>query len=855
MELKHLGNPYQIIRNERLTAACYPLTEKLQSELLVFWTLDGERLGAVKITAAISPLPVRWRGNYSDTMDGMEDIPQKEIRLIPKIEFQERQLLIELWDNSFVQLHEEDLEQEAVPLGDSGLIYHRDCRHWEELCGTRVKYDLEVNSPADCHSSGWFDAWNTIGYQNLIEFSIRNIGETCAHITSLNVNGRDFLSLNNILKTIVGDASTDEEKTFAIFEFLRKSLLRGVTWKGQNPAAGEFSVVRFLTGFASGACGTFNGVFVKILNTLGIPAKTISLSDGSHIGALVSLDGRECFFDTLYGNSYQGNDWKGAFCRNSQGQVASYQEICEDHYLMERAGALEIGELASLFGYHDTISASYAADCTETEGIWLYPGEKLLFTTEYDGTFVGNRRPTGGIFTGEKLLQARNIPESAIPQIFQWKGFVAVQKESDAICFWAKSENVAIVLPYISFYPITEVTVQVSGCPYIIRKEVYQGEFRMEIPQGASARFYSLEISFQIAEIAAPLLQNGKNTIAISGDIPFHLETLHTYRENHETKLPEAPIPYTAENCPFCWQPVENASKYEYILADSPDCTIPYLPVYNSFTSECRINCCHSQLLMPGRTYYWKVRAFAEGVWGPYSQIAEVHWDSPTAPENVVLKREQDGRLLLCWRPVPQADFYEIYGAGEADFHPSREPYAVYRVRKDAPLWAALHCSSYLGRCAETQYSLKDEIPLSKLPAYLRVVAVDSAGRRSQPSQLATVPVPMILRESLVSQAVAGEEYACFPQVLVSFGSCHFNRLEGRPQHTAYLDASVVRYSLAEGPNWLQVREYDCYLCGIPGPEDVGIQRVVLQAEDQFENIDVCTYSINVKARDQDWKE
>src|SRR5262249_46345145 len=149
------------------------------------------------------------------------------------------------------------------------------------------------------------------------------------------------------------------------------------------------------------------------------------------------------------------------------------------------------------------------------------------------------------------------------------------------------------------------------------------------------------------------------------------------------------------------------------------------------------------------RTYYWHVRARdGKGVWGPWSERWSFTPRGPAPPRDV--KIEFDRALIrgvLRWNPSqigrkPVA--YRVYASDEKGFSVSDRPYAV-TVGATTELPSEFPANFV----TETRDSALEVVgPGATLPgankAFYRVVAVDSHGKWSGPSDYAAIDRPLI---------------------------------------------------------------------------------------------------------------
>src|SRR4029077_11722173 len=107
---------------------------------------------------------------------------------------------------------------------------------------------------------------------------------------------------------------------------------------------------------------------------------------------------------------------------------------------------------------------------------------------------------------------------------------------------------------------------------------------------------------------------------------------------------------------------------------------------------------------------------------------------------------------------------------------------------------------------------------------YYRVVAVDSQGKQSGPSDYATAPRPTIYGKP-TTQAKVGTEYRCQLQTNCSLGDLQL-RMVGSKETANFWDIEKPKFAIEEGPAWLKIDPATGLLSGTPdaaGKVDVAV--------------------------------
>jgi hypothetical protein len=226
-------------------------------------------------------------------------------------------------------------------------------------------------------------------------------------------------------------------------------------------------------------------------------------------------------------------------------------------------------------------------------------------------------------------------------------------------------------------------------------------------------------------------------------------------------------------------------------------------------------------LLNPDTTYHWRVRAMdATGVWGPWSDTFRFQVRGPGVPLDVRLTPDDHGGLMLTWRPNPQGRTpvaYRVYGSDEKGFSASDTEFLVFRGKgfvrtidefadkpADAPDAGQVKTpANIITRVSATR--LRVVGPDVQLPntntAFYRVVAVDSVGNASGPSDYAEVPRPLVANRP-DTPARVGVPYRYQPQVIRSIGDLRCRRSKTSSYNAAFWDREEPTFKavrLADG--------------------------------------------------------
>ncbi|MFA5340539.1 MAG: transglutaminase-like domain-containing protein [Clostridia bacterium] len=701
-------------------------------------------------------------------------------------------------------------------------------------------------------------------FQNNIEYSIENIDEKDIYIYGIKNNDLDFSNMPSLLGSLFKNCDTDFKRVHALWNFVRKYTLKGITWPQSNfKDDGKFSVIRFINAMGSGACGSFNGMLALMAQSAGIPAKTGSLSNGSHAALRLYLEMSDIYVDALYGGSFP---FYGSIIKKDSKTIETYENLSKDPYILRRSCDDSVYELASMIGYKDGWIDGWNDRYTDpyTMGYFLKPKEKMEFSYSFNGTYIGTIRPHANIVTGRKTL---NLERNKHVKRF----FELNRMQVDNNVFSCESIANAWYSAQCP-YPITGIQIEgrlykgsltitsdfsEEKAEYVVKQEfcAYFGNHSSKALNSiqnsiyiefkafkALFRIYSITIFFQANRISLCSLNTGINNLAIEAE-KGRLKVSHSYI-NSTMNRPKPPLLKKKNQNRFEWSS-EDAACFEFILSDDQECEIPYSPIFQRIVAKTfiEINC--NVILEPSIQYYWKVRAKNKhGIWGSWSQISKFTHTSPKKPENLTLTIK-DRDITLSWSKDKQVSYYKIYGSDEAAFMPSDTDYLERINRKDMVATKILNPANFIKDVKTSYINLCAEDILDSLKFHYRVVAVDKKGNQSICSDYISLPHPWIIKDSIRSYAYAGCSYSSFTRYVYSIGILRFNRTPEYPMFTDYTLADKIAFSL-EGPSWLKIREYDGYLSGIPNASEAGLNKFIMQIQNQHNKYDSIEFEIDV---------
>lgn len=211
-------------------------------------------------------------------------------------------------------------------------------RHTQRVSGHSASLEITVPGTADQRRmGGWVDnptsRWNPT--QSL---SISNVGQQPVVNPRVIVeNGPDWFDIDSIVRAFVRPGMSDEEKSFALWQWCRHRISDGPTFEG-SLWGDTRSMARFMNAMGTGACGTFHIVMPVIGVAAGLRTFSGCFADCSHAVQHEFFDGQPRFLDAHipHGNG-QPRGWFALQLDNRQ--VAGVDDIMADRYLIDRAGS------------------------------------------------------------------------------------------------------------------------------------------------------------------------------------------------------------------------------------------------------------------------------------------------------------------------------------------------------------------------------------------------------------------------------------------------------------------------------------------------------------------------------------
>ena len=354
-----------------------------------------------------------------------------------------------------------------------------------------------------------------------------------------------------------------------------------------------------------------------------------------------------------------------------------------------------------------------------------------------------------------------------------------------------------------------------------------------------------LETDIYAYPIALPRLSLGANQVEYTDDTeaPREITVTHTWCESGNVvppRPPEAPLcpapgeTVSATYVAFEWPAVEGCDGYALRVSRDPGLRYPYRPNYDLIVPG-NTHCVPIRgMFTPGETYYWHVRPrLAGGLWGGSSPVWTFQWQGPMVPRDVQV-REEGENFVLTWSSNPNGTRpvrYAVYGSDERGFSVNAEPHDL-PVRGKVPGNFFEHtdgtslvvCGPDLGApprvlCAPNANK-----------AFYRVVAIDSEGIESCPSDYAELPRPYVYTRP-VTEVDVGDPYLYQMQTFRTIGDLQHRYIE---PGNAYWEREEYRFELVKGPAWLRLDAAAGLLTGAPTASDLGTADVEVRVHTEY---------------------
>jgi hypothetical protein len=397
--------------------------------------------------------------------------------------------------------------------------------------------------------------------------------------------------------------------------------------------------------------------------------------------------------------------------------------------------------------------------------------------------------------------------------------------------------------------------------------------------ESASAGLDAIVIQndLQMAPLSLPALELGNNTVLWTDETSGAHAARVTFNwiERSSPRPPAAPAiaefpsdgsEVEGTQLTFRWKQAEapdggKIAEYHFQLSDSPsarwvlstafDTVIPVAEGTAVFKLD------RPGLLNPGQKYFWRVRAKSEnGVWSPWSSIWSFVPQGPGVPLKLRLEKTGDGNCALAWDANPRGRKpagYLVYASNEKGFSVNDEPYQVYvGNQKDRGLFPGQENATFPANLL--MKTPQPYLTIEPVHAFYRVVAVDSGGVRSGPSDYAAAPRPLIYSKPVLD-ARAGVPYRYEVKTIASIGDLSFRSFPEESYQEAFWTPDRPRFSIVSEQSkcgiydagWLKIDPGTGVLSGVPKPQHIGEYQINVIVEIDGAGTDVQSFTLRVR--------
>jgi len=730
-------------------------------------------------------------------------------------------------------------------------------QHVEDVSAGRHEYVVTQGGTMDgrsCRSPfGVFDGWTQSWESNRL-VRIENVGETDVVDPWLSNGRNNFRTIVEIAEQAAEPGMSDREKALALWF---QEITHRHHWQGNNKELGD--PVKVYNVYGHNTCGNDSICLAGLWTRAGL--KATPAHPQGHCISQAFYDGRWNLMDA---------DLQGIYLLRDNRTVADEQDLVRDHDLVKRTHAHGILRrqsrsaaegVAAAYTYEGEPVGTRNANGIPTMSMTLRPGEALVYRWghldpvkcsgtnppkfpdtvcnglwEYGPDLSGDLWQSGA----ESVENVRVTPDGLAAEAGQvgtvvWRmrspyvfigGHLDVEGPGATFALsWDGQEWQEAGTDLDEHFPL-------DGRPR------YQYYLKCTLEGDARLKGLAIVNDVQMAPLAMPEMVVGENRFVYSDESEGErrVRVTHEWVERSATQAPAAPAAPVfppdggeAEGTGFAfqWQPAvdpdgDAVADYHFMLADRPDMKYPLSMDFWKLISltvdrgKAQYTLPYVGLLTPGTTYYWRVRAQDEhGVWGPWSETWSFTANAPTYPLDVALDFDPvTGVGTLRWKPNPVGRApasYRVYGSDEKAFSVSDEPYKVSLGEQTGGLPDTFP-ANFAAETTDTQMAVVGmglDLPNAN-KAHYRVVAVDENGNRSWSSEYATAPRPFIYTEP-VTAAQVGRQYRCQVAAIRSLGDARY-----RGSKMGFWDIEHPKYSIEQGPDWLQIDEATGVLSGTP---------------------------------------
>jgi hypothetical protein len=744
----------------------------------------------------------------------------------------------------------------------------------------------------------------TCRYQPNVLFEIANVGTTNVSNPRVLINGRrEWFTQPDIVNEVFPGATTAEEKTFALWNWCRKSISGGATYG--PPLWGDTqSIVLFMNSFGTGACGTYHRVMPLIGAWAGLEAYGGCQASCSHATQKEQYGGAFHYFDCMLrsGDMFQP---QGYFCLALDNtNIVGTEELAQDHYLSDRVGTVpEFYWMTSLFGGPGE-SYGLMQNWTDprTMNITLRPGEALrhgwsMETVLWNGEPGGDGTNANGQVHYEPILTHSGVSYSAelasnlAYTTFEGRPAVSVAGDNTTARLGYSMYSPYVVVGgrmglnltipagcsqgcvklLVQFEGSTWSTVWTSGDPgdYTVEADFSnRPEFRdpnlthgfhvrLEMTSGTGvtpkAADWWIDAVFQSYALSLPALGVGENTVSYSDSSASRsVRIRHEWVPSEDVPPPSPPFApiFPADggeagfNSVFTWEPAAAdpaypVDQYEFYLSGRPDLAWPLLT-----SMQHVINGATNSFSLPTPDALVDGRTYH---WRVRARNTEGLWGDWTDAWTFTARGPGQPRNLTAHVNVSE-------GTAILTWEPpaTGRPAVAYEVYGDTqhgftPLrrpkkQCSTSCDSWSRTFPTNLLATTTELSIdvtNRNEAHYRVCAIDADGNRSVPTQYVRIHTPMLAPRT-PPPANLYEPFEFTVNCTRKGGNYVFTLGQGM----ILQGGDTLSFELLNAPSWMSIDYESGEITGVPS--EVGQFEYTVRVTDGQGGTDTRTYPIEV---------
>ena len=463
------------------------------------------------------------------------------------------------------------------------------------------------------------------------------------------IDDRDFSSMDGLTRTLGLSREPEHharsmEKLFTFWKDHRSHAGTGL------PLANEpFATLNF---WGYTLCGEDTQALARLAHGLGIPARYVQLN--GHIAGEYRYDGDWHVVD---------GDQNAVYLELDNQTLASAEDLRKDPFLVLRTkvfgkhSPLEIAASAFNSGLIEHVEPAEPKPLKVKTGpaplnaFTIHPGEAVIWHAN-----LPPEKPVGKLIT-EKA------------DVLRGAALITIEHRAVAKNYKASEEGtVAVTSPF----PIWKAVNKTTGVVF----EPKPDEVVFKASLAIKSESDELVIFSQASRNALPSVRRGENMVKLDAQNGAARVTFH-YKG--QPKLTPPSVSAKTKTATFQGPPsftIANATPSKpdrlwWQIATTRDFTFvaPSLEGVSPWAPELRFDLVTDTFLNPAKTYFFRVKARADGVWGEWSEQVPFKVNKPVSPADLAAEKI-GARLRLNWQSVASDCEYLIFGSNRRDFVP-----------------------------------------------------------------------------------------------------------------------------------------------------------------------------------------